>query len=43
MTEIRQCECEYMALELNANGEVVHVCDSLVGLTRQCECEGFQE
>ena len=34
---------EYMAVELNANGEVTHACDSLLGLNRQCECDGFYE
>jgi hypothetical protein len=29
---------EYMAVELNADGEVTHACDSLLGKNRQCDC-----
>ncbi len=34
---------EYMCIELNALGQVVHACDSLLGKHQQCTCEGFQE
>lgn len=33
---------EYMAIELDSNGQIVHACDSLIGKC-QCECEGFEE
>lgn len=41
-----ECDFEYMAEELDSNGEVVHACDSLLkrgGKDVQCECTGFIE